>query len=83
MGAVRNAPSVVGHHDGGVDDVSDEIVQLFVVAEALVSAIVTQHKERPEHGALGCPVERPQEGVADGVGGIRHAEDDGEILDEV
>ncbi len=35
---VGDAPAVVGHQDGGVGDVTHKVVQLLVVAEALVPA---------------------------------------------
>lgn len=38
VGAVRHAPPVVGHHDGGVDDVADKVVEGAVVGEGLVAA---------------------------------------------
>jgi hypothetical protein len=67
--AVRHAPAVVGHHDGGVHDVADKVVQLAAGAEALVAAVVADHEQRPEHGALREPVQRPHEpGAARGGG---------------
>ena len=38
VGAVADAPAVVGHQDGRVHDVADEVVQGAVVGEALVAA---------------------------------------------
>lgn len=83
MSAVRNAPSVVRDHNGGMDDVTDKIIQGFVVTEALVTAIVANNKESPEHGALSKPVERPHKRVVEGKGSKGEGTDDGNILDEV
>lgn len=38
VGAVADAPAVVGHKDGGVRQVAHEVVQGLVVGEALVAA---------------------------------------------
>jgi hypothetical protein len=83
VSAVRDAPSVVGDHDGGVDDVADEIVQSLVVTETLVTAIVANNEKSPEHGALGKPVERPDKRVVEGEGSKGQGSDNGNILDEV
>jgi hypothetical protein len=44
-----------------VQNVTDHAVESGVVGEAAVAAVVSQHEERPEHGALCRPVERPDE----------------------
>ena len=38
VGAVADAPAVVGHQDGGVGDVAHQVVDVAVVGEALVAA---------------------------------------------
>lgn len=83
MSAVRDAPSVVRDHNGGVDDVTDEIIQSLVVTEALVTAIVANNEKSPEHGALSKPVERPHKRVVEGEGSKGEGSDNGNILDEV
>ena len=83
VGAVGDAPSVVGHHDGGVDDVAHKVVQCLVGGEGLMATVVAHHKQGPKHGALGKPVEGPDQGVVEGVGGKGEAGDDGEVLCEV
>jgi hypothetical protein len=42
-----------------MNNVPDQVIQLLAAAEALVPTVMTHHKERPEHGALCQPVERP------------------------
>ena len=59
MGPVRYSPSVIGYEDGGVDNVANEVVEGSVVGEGLVPTVMSDHKQSPEHGALGKPVERP------------------------
>lgn len=44
VGAVGDAPAVVGDQDGGVGDVAHQVVQLAVVAEALVAAAAGAEK---------------------------------------
>jgi hypothetical protein len=83
MSAVRDAPSVVRDHNGGMDDVTDEIVQSLVVTEALVTAIVANNEKSPEHGALSKPVERPHKRVVKGEGSEGKGSDNGNILDEI
>ena len=60
MGPVRYSPSVVGYKNGGVDDVANKVVEGSVVGERLVPAVMSDHKEGPEHGALGKPIEGPK-----------------------
>jgi len=57
--AVADAPAVVGHQDGGVHDVAHKVVERAAGAERLVAAVVADNEERPEHGALGDPVQGP------------------------
>jgi hypothetical protein len=83
VSTMRDTPSVVRDHDGGVDDVTDEIVQSLVVTEALVTAIVANHEKSPEHGALSKPVKRPDKGVVEGEGSKGKSSDNGNILNEV
>jgi len=68
---VADAPGVVGHQNGAVDDVADQVVQAAVVAEGLVPAVVAHHEQRPEHGALGEPVQRPQPPAAGARRGVK------------
>jgi hypothetical protein len=54
VGAVADAPAVVGHQDGAVHDVAHQVVQRLVVAEALVPAARTHHErtcQRTTHHA--------------------------------
>lgn len=54
VGAVADAPAVVGHQDGAVHDVAHQVVQRLVVAEALVPAACTHHEracQRTTHHA--------------------------------
>jgi hypothetical protein len=44
-----------------VQNVADDAVEAGVVGEAAVPAVVSEHEERPEHGALRRPVQRPDE----------------------
>lgn len=83
MSAMRDAPSVVRDHDGGVDNVTHKVVQSLVVAERLVTAVMANHEKGPEHGSLSKPVEGPHKGVVQGGGSEGEGTHDGHILDEV
>ena len=48
---------------------ADHTVEVGVVGEAAVPTVVSQHEERPEHGALRRPVERPHEPAVEARGG--------------
>ena len=51
-------------------DVSNQVIQLLAPAEALMATVVAYHKEGPEHGALGQPVERPYQPACSGIAWI-------------
>mmetsp|Transcript_28739 Transcript_28739/g.71217 ORF Transcript_28739/g.71217 Transcript_28739/m.71217 type:complete len:204 (+) Transcript_28739:938-1549(+) len=80
---VADPPPVVGDHDGRVGYVSDDVVEGLVVTEAAVPAVVPDHEERPEHGPLREPVERPNERVVERHGGGGERGHDDDVLDEV
>lgn len=46
VGAVADPPAVVGHQDGCVGDVADQVIQLLVVREAAVAAAAAQEGAR-------------------------------------
>ena len=55
---------------------ADDAVEAGVVGEAAVPAVVSQHEERPEHGALRRPVQRPDEPAVEARGGETQHQDD-------
>ena len=52
VSAVADAPSVVGHQDGGVSEVAHKVIQVLVVGEACVAAVKHKVGERPSAGVL-------------------------------
>jgi hypothetical protein len=50
---------MVGHQDARVHKVAHEVVDGAAGAERLVAAVVAHDEERPEHGTLRQPVQRP------------------------
>lgn len=69
MRPVANPPAMVGYEDGGVEYVAHHAVEPRVVGEAPVPAVVAEDEERPEHGSLRRPVERPGEAAVEARGG--------------
>eukprot|EP00757_Euglenozoa_sp_SAG-D1_P007757 gene7758-biopygen14336 len=71
MAPVAEFPWVVGGHDEGVENISDDVVQQTTSAEAAVAAIVTEYENCPEICALDEGVNNPkapEDRCADGLG---------------
>lgn len=71
--AMRDSPAVVWYHDATVYNVTDKVIEGLVIGEALVTAVVANNKESPEHGALSKPVEGPDQWVVEGESTPSHA----------
>lgn len=66
MSPVANSPSMVGHENGGVEQMPHDAVKLRVVRKAPVPTIMAENEESPEHGSLRNPIERPHYPVVKG-----------------
>ncbi len=49
---VGHLPRVVGDQDAGVKQVAHEVVEQGAAREGAVAAVVAEHEDGPEHGAL-------------------------------
>lgn len=63
MGSVAYPPAMIRYEDGRVRQMSNKIVELLVIGEATVSTVVAKNEKSPEHGALGEPIEGPNEPI--------------------
>lgn len=62
---------------------ADKIVELLVARKAAMPTVVAEDEERPEHGPLGKPVERPYKPVVEMSSARSETEDDGHIPQHV
>lgn len=60
MVAVRDAPGVVGHQQGGVQHEPDAVIDGLARRERLVTALVRNYPDAGHHAALAPPVQRPE-----------------------
>ena len=68
VGAVANAPAMVGHQNGRVRQVSNQVIQPLVLRERTVTTVMTNYKQSPKHGALCKPEKREEKPRIDAVG---------------
>lgn len=80
---VADPPTMVGDQDGGVHNVSHQIIQCLAGGKTLVPAVVSDHKQSPEHGALSYPVERPRPPAVELKGSVGQGEDNCHVSHQV
>lgn len=61
VGAVTNSPAVIGHQNGRVSQMANQVVEPFVLGERTVAAVVTDDEQRPKHCALSEPKNRKEQ----------------------
>ena len=73
---MTNPPTVEGHKNWSVGEVSDQVVEPFALRKGTVSAVVAHYKQCPKHGSLHQPKDWIKEPGIEGVGdGIQTCDD--------